>query len=76
MFGETSNLRRKGIINLDHLEYRHNCIVKINNKTLGSNKKLNFFCLRVLFWLWRELTFNYFENKERNKQLTAFNLLS
>lgn len=77
MFGETSNPQRKGIITLNHLEDRHNCIVRINNKTLGSNKKnLFFFHLIVLFQLQRELTFNYFENKERNKQLTAFNLLS
>lgn len=39
MFGETSNPQRKGIITLNHLEDRHNCIVRINNKTLGSNKK-------------------------------------
>lgn len=75
MFGETSNLWRKGIITLNHLEDRHNYTVKINNKTLGSNKETIFFCFKVLFQLWRELTFNYFENKERNKQLTAFHLL-
>jgi len=76
MFGETSDLWSKGIITLNHLEDRHNYTVRINNNTLGSNKKLNFFCFRVLFQLWRELTFSYFENKERNKQLAAFNLLS
>lgn len=38
MFGKTSNLWRKDIT-LNHLEDRHNCVVKINNKTLGSNKK-------------------------------------
>lgn len=69
MFGETSNLQRKDIITLNHLEDMHNCTVRINNKILGSNK-IYFFCFRVLFHLWRELTFNYFENKERNKQLT------
>lgn len=43
MFGETSNPQRKGIITLNHLEDRHNCIVRINNKTLGSNKKKTYF---------------------------------